>query len=46
MMRVVVGQPFHPGFCRRRSALTPPFCCGFGRELLLGNDLELVGRAG
>ena len=25
MMRVVVGQPFHPGFCRRRSALTPPF---------------------
>ena len=30
MMRVVVGQPFHPGFCRRLSALTPPFVAASG----------------
>jgi len=40
--RPAVSSGLLPSALRAHAAV----CCGFGRELLLGNDLELVGRAG
>ena len=41
------GRPAVPsGLLPSALSAHAAVCCGFGRELLLGNDLELVGRAG